>query len=67
MELLSHKGYKGSIEISPTDNVLHGKIMFISDLVTFEASDLVQLEAQFKAAVDDYLKTCESIGKNPDS
>jgi len=63
MELLSHKGYHGSIETSLADNVLHGKILFINDLVTFEAEGIAQLKVEFADAVDDYLETCVAIGK----
>jgi predicted HicB family RNase H-like nuclease len=66
MELLSHKGYNGSIETSLSDDVLHGKILFINDLVTFEAESVAQLKAEFVAAVDDYLETCDAIGKKPE-
>ena len=65
MELLSHKGYSGSVETSVTDNVLHGKILFINDLVTYEADNIPQLKAEFVAAVNDYLDTCAQIGKIP--
>lgn len=65
MELLSYKGYTGSIEASLTDNVLHGKILFVNDLVTYEADNIPQLKAEFEAAVNDYLETCALIGKVP--
>ena len=65
MELLSHKGYSGSVETSVTDNVLHGKILFINDLVTYEADNIPQLKVEFEAAVNDYLDTCAQIGKIP--
>lgn len=65
MELLSYKGYSGSIEVSLIDNVLHGKILFVNDLVTYEADNITQLKAEFEAAVDDYLETCALIGKVP--
>lgn len=61
-----HNGYKGSIEHSIEDMVLYGEILFIKDLVTYEADNLQELEVQFKSAVDDYLETCEQIGKEPD-
>lgn len=66
MELLSHKGYNGSIETSLSNGVMHGKILFIGDLVTYEADSVSQLKAEFAAAVDDYLETCEAIGKKPE-
>ena len=65
MELLSHKSYNGSIEASLTDNVLYGKILFINDLVSYEADNITQLKAEFEAAVDDYVDTCTQIGKAP--
>lgn len=66
MELLSHKGYNGSIETSVADDTLHGKILFINDLVTYEAQSVAQLKAEFADAVDDYLETCSAIGKKPE-
>lgn len=62
----THKGYCGNIDFNIEDGVLHGKIQCITDLVTYEAETLQQLEAEFIDAVDDYLETCEEIGKNPD-
>lgn len=65
METLSFNGYHGSIETEVADNVLHGKILFISDLVTYEAETLAQLQIGFQAAVQDYIETCQAIGKTP--
>ncbi len=63
---LSYRGYFGSYEVCFEDNVLHGKIEFINDLVTFEAESPEDLKREFEAAVDDYLETCEMVGKDPD-
>lgn len=63
---LSYKGYFGSIEISLDDDVIHGKLECINDLVTYEAKSIPELKAAFEEAVDDYLITCEEIGKSPD-
>lgn len=63
---LKYKGYCGSVEFSAEDRCLHGKILFINDLVTYEAQDVNQLEQEFKSSVDDYLETCEALGIKPD-
>lgn len=63
---LSYRGYFGSYEICFEDNALHGKIEFINDLVTFEAESPEELKREFEGAVDDYLETCEMVGKEPD-
>lgn len=62
---LSYKGFAGSIETSVSDGVLFGKILFIDDKVTYEASTVPALKKAFEHAVDDYLKTCEELGIAP--
>ena len=63
--VLEYNGYTGSIEASIEDHCLFGKILFISDLVTYEAETVSDLEAEFIAAVDDYLLTCRETGTDP--
>jgi len=66
-KLMQYKGFLGSAEVSLEDGVLYGKIEYISDLVTYEAVTISELKTAFHVAVDDYLDTCEMIGKVPDS
>ena len=64
-DYFKYKEYSGSIEHSLVDEILHGKIMFIDDLVTYEAETIPQLEKEFNLAVDDYLETCKQLGREP--
>lgn len=64
--IVKYNGYVGSIEISIDDNCLHGKILFINDLVTYEALTPNELELEFQAAVTDYLESCHELNKEPD-
>lgn len=61
--ILRYKGFTGSVETSIEDNCLHGKVLFIDDLVTYEAQTISQLKAEFESAVDDYVATCEKLGR----
>lgn len=61
-----YRGYTGSAEMSFEDNCLHGKVQLIKDLVTYEANEPEELRLEFERAVDDYLGTCEELGRNPD-
>jgi predicted HicB family RNase H-like nuclease len=63
---LEHKGYTGSVDFSLEDDVLHGKILFINDLVNYEGSTLQELQKAFEEAVDFYLATCAEEGVAPD-
>ncbi|WP_058189487.1 type II toxin-antitoxin system HicB family antitoxin [Terracidiphilus gabretensis] len=65
-QTLRHKGYDGSVEYSAEDRILHGSLLGIRDMVTYEGSDVDSLEANFKAATDEYLALCEVEGKTPD-
>ena len=64
--VLKHKGYLGSVEYGDDDEVLHGRLEFIRDLVTYEGVDAKQLRAAFRDAVDDYLELCQAQGRKPD-
>ncbi len=64
--MLEYKGYLGSVEYSDEDEVLHGRLEFIRDLVTFEGQDAKGIKAAFHEAVDDYLELCEAEGRKPD-
>ncbi len=64
--MLEYKGYLGSIEYSDEDEVFHGRLEFIRDLVTYEGTDAKGLKTAFHEAVDDYLELCEGEGRKPD-
>lgn len=53
---LEHKGYKGSVEEQDGGKGYYGKVIGVRDLVTYEGRTLRELEVEFKAAVDDWLK-----------
>ena len=65
-QTLQYKGYDGSVLYSAEDRLLHGRILGIRDMVSFEGADVKSLEKNFKAAVDEYLAFCEAEGKTPD-
>lgn len=65
-KVLKYNGYIGSVEFSIDDEILHGKIDCINDVVTYEADNLKDLKIEFENAVDDYLDTCKLLGKEPD-
>ena len=63
--IISFKGYHGIVDYSASDKCLHGKILGITDLVTFEG-DTDSIEEAFRESVDDYLDFCKRHGKEPD-
>lgn len=65
MKMLRYKDYYGSVDISLEDGCLFGKLEFIDPLVTFEGQNVEELQAAFHEAVDDYIATCEQLGRKP--
>jgi predicted HicB family RNase H-like nuclease len=63
MSNLSYKSYTGTIEASIEDNCLHGKILFIDDIITYEGNTVHDIKASFEEAVDHYLAYCQETGK----
>ena len=61
---LTHNGYIGSIEVSLEDACLHGRILFIDDLVTYEGESIPEIRSAFQDAVDRYLAHCKRVGKS---
>ena len=65
MDSLQYKGYTGSMVASIEDRCIWGKILYITDLVDYEAQTVDELEKEFKLAVDDYLDDCMKFGREP--
>jgi predicted HicB family RNase H-like nuclease len=64
-DVLEYKGYYASVHFSSEDDVFYGKLMGIDDLVNFEGASVKELKKAFHEAVEDYLETCEELGKEP--
>ncbi|MDD2932625.1 MAG: type II toxin-antitoxin system HicB family antitoxin [Methylotenera sp.] len=62
---LTYNGYTGSANVSIQDECLHGRILFIDDIITYEGSTVEELNCAFKEAVDDYISYCKRTGKSP--
>ncbi|MEI8114764.1 MAG: type II toxin-antitoxin system HicB family antitoxin [Bacteroidia bacterium] len=62
--ILTYKGFIGSVHFSTDDRVFFGKIEGINDLVTFEGTTVDQLENAFKSMVDEHINDCKSEGKS---
>lgn len=62
-ETFEYNGYKGTSEYSLENKVYFGKLIGVSDLVTYESETEESLEKEFKLAVKDYLQDLQEIGK----
>ena len=64
-DVLTYKGFIGTVHFSAEDKVFHGKIEGIDDLVTFGGHSVEELIKAFHNEVDDYIALCKEMGKEP--
>lgn len=57
-DILTYKGFIGSVHYANEDRIFYGKIEGINDLITFEGSAVDELEEGFKYMVDEHIKDC---------
>ena len=62
---MTYKGYIGTVHYSEEDEIFQGKIEAINDLIMFEGTSVKALKKAFHEAVDDYVETCEEMGREP--
>ncbi len=63
--VLNYKNYIGTVEFSEEDKVFFGKVIGITDSISFEGDTVDNLIEDFHNAVDDYLEFCAENGKEP--
>jgi len=66
MNLIEYKGYLGHVEYDPDDEILHGKVVNIDDMITFAADSPKEVKKAFEESVDEYMAYCKEQGGEPD-
>lgn len=64
---MNYKGYTGHIvDFDEETGMLHGRVLGLRDVVTFEAETIPAAIEEFKKSLDVYLAFCEKQGKSPE-
>ena len=64
--MMEYKGYIGAVEFDEDAQILHGRVVGIRDVITFQADKASDIPKAFHDSVDDYLAFCTSRGEQPD-
>ncbi len=64
--MMKHKRYVGKVEYDAEAKKLHGEVVGMRDVITFEASTVAGIEKAFRESVDDYLEFCRARGEKPE-
>jgi predicted HicB family RNase H-like nuclease len=63
---MKYKKYVATVELDAEARLLHGEIINLSDVVTFQGRSVDELRQAFKESVEDYLEACAEFGKEPE-
>lgn len=63
--ILQYKGYSARFVKEGSSGPLHGVVVGIKDVITFQGDDYDQVEKAFHDSVDDYLEFCKERGEEP--
>ncbi len=65
--MMEYKGYVGKVEFDAEAGILHGEVIGIRDVVTFQGRSVEEVEREFRSSVDDYLAFCRERGEEPEA
>ena len=65
MNVMTYGDYAARIDYDAEDEIFVGRIAGIRDGVSFHADSVQALREAFHEAVDDYVETCRTIGREP--
>jgi predicted HicB family RNase H-like nuclease len=64
--MMEYKGYIGKVEIDEDAGLLHGEVINIRDVITFQGRTVEELQQALRESVDDYLEFCAQRGEDPE-
>ena len=64
--MMNYKGYIGKVDYDDENRIFTGSVINVKTVITFHGSTVDELEAEFRASVDDYLEWCKEDGVEPE-
>ncbi len=64
--MMNYKGYSATVRFDNDDDIFHGEVLGLRDVVTFQGTTVDELKRAFEDSVEDYLEFCRERGETPD-
>ena len=61
--IISYKGFVGSVNYSDKDQKLIGKIEGIEDSIIYNGTSVSEIRSKFIESVNEYIKSCKQLNK----
>ncbi len=63
---MKYKNYEAVISFDEGDEILHGRVLNVRDIISFHGESIEEVRQAFEEAVDDYLLDCAEQSVDPD-
>ncbi len=63
---MKYKGYIGYATYYESDKIFYGRVLGLTDIITFLGTSIDELENAFRDTVDEYLSWCKELGNEPE-
>ncbi len=64
--MMEYKGYVAKVEFDDEDDLFHGEVINLRDVITFQGQAVDELRQAFRESVEDYLVFCAERGEQPE-
>lgn len=65
--IIKYKGYNGTVQYSVEDDCLWGRLIGITDIISYEGQSIEEIKKDFEETVEWYLNDCAERGKKPET
>jgi predicted HicB family RNase H-like nuclease len=65
MGTMSHDGYLATVELDESAGILHGRVINVQPVLTFEGTSVRELKQAFADTIVDYVDWCRERGVEP--
>ena len=62
---MKYKDYEAVIRFDEEDQVLHGRVLNVRDVISFHGESIEEVRQAFEEAIDDYLADCAERRHGP--
>jgi predicted HicB family RNase H-like nuclease len=66
MNTMHYKGYEALVEFDEGEEMFHGEVADLRDVITFQGSSVAELKQAFADSIEDYLEFCRQRGEEPE-
>lgn len=64
--MMKYKGYIGQVTYDDEAKLLHGEVIGLQTVITFQATNVKDIEKEFHNSIDVYLEWCKERGVKPE-